>query len=600
MAGLFICYRRDLNSGDAARISQDLRFYIADQSIFRDKDSVPAGLNYSTAISRSLSTCSVLLVIIGPKWLSENNVTDAHDNDSEINRVFRQIRSVLNRKNDNRIIPVLVGNATIPKLSELPENLADLVHRKPIRLRENQWRKDIRQLSTLLLKCRGIHHQRNESPVSARLQLGKMRIDYCQEDFLTRVKNRDYTIVKLYIESGMKLDLDNNGFGLEFSREEGRPKSAIEIAATNNDEDMVSLLVKAGADINPALPLVTGCDATQEELLTKLLSLNPRPDAVDDAFVSSISNCNVKAAKKLYSIGVSDSGFQQAVFMAARNKNAESLRYLLELRIIEPNLASQILLLIVTYTYKNNEQDTMHERLTIYRMLMDLGADPNWIENSNSKTAFQQCVSNNATITFDFFLESGANINHINKEMRGETLLKMAAYSGLTDMAKRLLDKGANPSLCSDGETPLFFAVKFGRVSIVKLLLKYQAEINTTIEGRSLMYYADTVEVAELLFNAGLMVNDGINRFFKNDLPRKDALELLKFYLAKGADPNLTDTEGTTLLMWAARINKLMWARILIQAGASIDNRDNYGRCALDFAIPNHHSEIVKLLSSGL
>ena len=66
------------------------------------------------------------------------------------------------------------------------------------------------------MQCPEIHQRRSESPEFARLQSGRMRIDYSQEDFFNRVENSDYTVVKLYIESGMNPDVEPHGFAQNF------------------------------------------------------------------------------------------------------------------------------------------------------------------------------------------------------------------------------------------------------------------------------------------------------------------------------------------------------------------------------------------------
>jgi ankyrin repeat protein len=54
-------------------------------------------------------------------------------------------------------------------------------------------------------------------------------------------------------------------------------------------------------------------------------------------------------------------------------------------------------------------------------------------------------------------------------------------------------------------------------------------------------------------------------------------------------------TEGT-LLMWASYNGHLEVAELLIQKGATVNIKDDWGYTALDWALRNNHTEMAALL----
>ncbi|MCJ7663890.1 MAG: ankyrin repeat domain-containing protein, partial [Desulfobacterales bacterium] len=76
-------------------------------------------------------------------------------------------------------------------------------------------------------------------------------------------------------------------------------------------------------------------------------------------------------------------------------------------------------------------------------------------------------------------LDQGANVNAKDEDKSGYTALISAAMNGLTDVAKVLLDKGADVNIKDNyGGTALEYAALFGNADIVKLLLEKGANIN--------------------------------------------------------------------------------------------------------------------------
>ena len=74
---VFISYRRDDTIGTAGRIFERLVTAFGRRRIFMDVDSIPAGVNFIDHIQKQVSSCKVLLAVIGPLWLDARDITGA-------------------------------------------------------------------------------------------------------------------------------------------------------------------------------------------------------------------------------------------------------------------------------------------------------------------------------------------------------------------------------------------------------------------------------------------------------------------------------------------------------------------------------------------
>ena len=70
--------------------------------------------------------------------------------------------------------------------------------------------------------------------------------------------------------------------------------------------------------------------------------------------------------------------------------------------------------------------------------------------------------------------------------------------------------------------------------------------------------------------------------------------------LTKDVDVNTAQLDGTTALHWAAHLNDLKMATLLIEAGANVNVSNDYGITPLSLACTNGSSRMVRgLLQAG-
>jgi len=67
---IFVNYRREDTAGHVLALMPSLRDRFGSDRIFRDLDDVPPGQNFVDYFKGALESCSVMLVVIGPDWLT--------------------------------------------------------------------------------------------------------------------------------------------------------------------------------------------------------------------------------------------------------------------------------------------------------------------------------------------------------------------------------------------------------------------------------------------------------------------------------------------------------------------------------------------------
>ncbi len=150
MAGIFISYRRSDSAGFAGRLYNDLRELFGSGYIFRDIAMLIPGESFPKAIERALSTCHVLIVVIGQQWLTCVDAKGHRRLDDQDDFVRMEIEGAFRRR--MRVIPVLVQGASMPKPQDLPQSLVPLTQLHAVELTDFHWKSDIRRLIETLGK----------------------------------------------------------------------------------------------------------------------------------------------------------------------------------------------------------------------------------------------------------------------------------------------------------------------------------------------------------------------------------------------------------------------------------------------------------------
>jgi ankyrin repeat protein len=82
------------------------------------------------------------------------------------------------------------------------------------------------------------------------------------------------------------------------------------------------------------------------------------------------------------------------------------------------------------------------------------------------------------------------------------------------------------------------------------------------------------------------------------ELIRKGDIEGLRKAIEEGADINIQDEYGSTILMIVSYYNRVEIVKLLIEKKAKLDIQDKYGKTALDYAKEKGNQEMVELLTN--
>jgi len=267
------------------------------------------------------------------------------------------------------------------------------------------------------------------------------------------------------------------------------------------------------------------------------------------------------------------------------------------------------------------------------RTLLSQKVDPN-TPGRDGTTALLWIVRVDDVETAKALVKAGADVKAANRQ--GLTPLALAASNGSAAMLKVLLDAGADVNAFDPAnETPLMAAARVGNLDAVRVVLEHGGTIDTKdpqFEQTALMVAVreNHPQVVKLLVELGANVNAktraGVTPPFilPNSVPgfghgigivrggspdrgrraptpggmsplqyaaRDGRLESVKVLLSAGADINQVEANDITPLVTAITNNHPDVATYLIEQGADVKKVDWYGRTALFAAVETRNMD---------
>jgi hypothetical protein len=159
---IFISYRRDDSELAASRLADDLCRQFTREQVFQDFASIDPGADFVDAVQRGLDTCAAVLVVIGPQWLNIVDRKGRRRLDVPGDWVRHEVAESP-RRPGVRVFPLLLGDAQMPDVEDLPEDLQALTRRQAFPLTVRHWAKDVAELIGHLQRVPGL--DRTSSPV---------------------------------------------------------------------------------------------------------------------------------------------------------------------------------------------------------------------------------------------------------------------------------------------------------------------------------------------------------------------------------------------------------------------------------------------------
>jgi uncharacterized protein len=264
------------------------------------------------------------------------------------------------------------------------------------------------------------------------------------------------------------------------------------------------------------------------------------------------------------------------------------------------------------------------------RALIQQRADVN-APQADGATALQWAAYRSDVPMAEVLIAAGANVKLANSD--GVTPLWLAAQNGNALLIETLLNAGADPNeRHPNGETPLMMASRTGSLEAIKALLDHKADVNAkeNLRGTTAVMWAAEQghpEAMKLLIDRGADIAaetdpdtrnsrlniaptikqraasaqgaGGIQARIRRGPARRpeaagadDAFDLDAFFRG----PQIKDGGGLTPLVYAAREGCLECAKVLLDAGANVNQRTHYGWTALLTATQNRHYLLAKYL----
>lgn len=124
---VFISYRRGDAVALAGRLYDRLESRLGVGSVFMDQENIPVGAYFGQTISDKVAHSDVVMVLIGPKWLELLKMAR-----ESTDFVVEELATALEHKIP--VIPVLLGDTSMPQASDLPDRINFLVMRQALRL----------------------------------------------------------------------------------------------------------------------------------------------------------------------------------------------------------------------------------------------------------------------------------------------------------------------------------------------------------------------------------------------------------------------------------------------------------------------------------
>lgn len=148
---VFISYRREDSLAYSRLLRQSLSKYVKEENLFMDITTIRDGEDFVDAIDQAITYCDSVIVVIGPTWSS---CTD----DQGVRRLekgddFVRLEVATAFAESKLVVPVLVGDASMPSADELTADIAELWRRHARELSDSRWEYDVSELAKALAEA---------------------------------------------------------------------------------------------------------------------------------------------------------------------------------------------------------------------------------------------------------------------------------------------------------------------------------------------------------------------------------------------------------------------------------------------------------------
>ena len=125
MSLVFLSYRRADTQDFAGRVYDKICSRYRPHDVFFDVNAIPFGVDFREYIEQEIEKAKVVIALLGSKWLGGD---DAHNRMLEDIADYVRIEIEIALRQDKPVIPLLVGEAEMPRAEEIPESIHDFLY----------------------------------------------------------------------------------------------------------------------------------------------------------------------------------------------------------------------------------------------------------------------------------------------------------------------------------------------------------------------------------------------------------------------------------------------------------------------------------------
>jgi hypothetical protein len=136
MREIYISYRRNDRDYSSDFIYRQLVEHFGNDAIVKDISETASGEDLKASVEQALSECKVMLVVIGPKWLSATNEGGQRCLDNPDDTVRIEIATALQR--NIAVIPLILSKTPVPSPKQLPIDIMILAYQQTINIPQEE------------------------------------------------------------------------------------------------------------------------------------------------------------------------------------------------------------------------------------------------------------------------------------------------------------------------------------------------------------------------------------------------------------------------------------------------------------------------------